>query len=337
VQRIGLANLRCKPNFTRSGVKTIAAHQSKKVIYAALAGNTLIAISKFIAAGLTGSSAMLSEAIHSVVDSGNQILLLYGIKRARRQPDEKHPFGYGMELYFWTFVVAIMIFAIGAGLSFYEGIKHVLNPEPMGDPTVNYVILILSMVFEGAAWMVAYKAFNKERGEAPFLQAIRRSKDPTVFTVLFEDTAAMIGLMIALMGVAGSHIFGIHELDGLASIGIGIVLAGVAILLAIESKGLLIGEGADPLIVGDIRAMFAADKRISRTNEILTMHLGPNEILLNASFDFVDGLPAEVVEASISEFERTIKERFPAIRRIFIEAQGWRAHAADANGAQTES
>lgn len=328
---------RQKLNFTRPGVKTIAAHQSKKVIYAALAGNTLIAICKFIAAGLTGSSAMLSEAIHSVVDSGNQILLLYGIKRAKQQPDEKHPFGYGMELYFWTFVVAIMIFAIGAGLSFYEGIKHVLNPEPMGDPTVNYVILILSMVFEGAAWMVAYKAFNKERGNAPFFQAIRHSKDPTIFTVLFEDTAAMIGLMIALMGVAGSHIFGIHELDGLASIGIGIVLAGVAILLATESKGLLIGEGADPLIVGDIRAMFAADKRISKTNEILTMHLGPNEILLNASFDFIDGLPAEVVEASISEFERKIKERFPAIRRIFIEAQGWRAHAADANGAQTES
>lgn len=306
------------------------AHHSNRVIYAALAGNTLIAICKFVAAGITGSSAMLSEAIHSVVDSGNQLLLLYGIKKSRQRPDEAHPFGYGMELYFWTFVVAILIFAIGAGLSFYEGIKHVMHPEPLGDPTVNYIVLVLSMIFEGAAWTVAYKAFNKMRGDAPFLKAIRQSKDPTIFTVLFEDTAAMIGLVIALGGIAGSHIFGILWLDGLASIGIGIILTGVAILLAIESKGLLIGEAADPELVAGVRKIFSDDPRIKHTNEVLTMHLGPDEILLNASFDFIDGVPAEDIEAAISEFESNIKQQYPAIRRVFIEAQGWRAHNEDA-------
>jgi len=308
----------------------LSVNQSKKVIYAALAGNSLIAISKFVASIFTGSSAMLSEAIHSVVDSGNQLLLLYGIKRAQKKPDREHPFGYGMELYFWTFVVAILIFAIGSGLSIYEGIKHVLHPEPISNPVWNYVVLALSVVFESAAWIIAYRAFNKVRGSGSLLQAIRRSKDPTLFTVLFEDTAALLGLVIAFGGVAGSHYFGIPELDGLASIGIGLILAAVAILLAVESKGLLIGESADPEIVEAIETMVQSDPRISHTNEILTMHLGPNEVLLNASFDFIDGLPAQEVEQAISEFEWRIKQQHPSIRRVFIEAQGWRAHAEDA-------
>jgi len=304
-------------------------HQSRKVIYAALAGNSLIAVSKFVAAGFTGSSAMLSEGIHSVVDSGNQILLLYGIRKANRKADEKHPFGYGMELYFWTFVVAILIFAIGSGLSLYEGIKHFLHPEPITSPGWNYGVLLLSMVFEGVAWSIAYREFNKMRGDMPFFQAIRHSKDPTVFTVLFEDTAAMIGLAIAFAGVIGSNVYGIQELDGLASIGIGVVLAVVAVLLAIESKGLLIGEGADPRVVAEIRTVVSSDRRIGRINEVLTMHLGPTEILLNVSLDFIDDLDAAEVEAAISEFEREIKTRFPEIRRIFIEAQNWSAHIAD--------
>lgn len=307
----------------------MSASQSKKVIYAALAGNSLIAVLKFIASVFTGSSAMLSEAIHSVVDSGNQLLLLYGIRRSRKAPDVHHPFGYGMELYFWTFVVAILIFAIGAGLSIYEGIEHLKHPEPLTSPIWNYVVLGLSMIFEAAAWTVAYREFNKVRGSEPILKSIRNSKDPTVFTVLFEDSAALIGLFIALLGVAGSHLLGIAELDGIASIGIGIILAGVAIVLAIESKGLLIGESADPEIVDAIGKMANTDPRISRTNEILTMHLGPNEILLNASFDFVDGLPAEDVEKAISQFERRIKKQHPSVRRVFIEAQGWRAHMRD--------
>ncbi len=266
------------------------------------------------------------------------MLLLYGIKKAARMPDEKHPFGYGMELYFWTFVVAILIFAIGSGLSLYEGIKHFLHPEPINAPGWNYGVLLLSMVFEGVAWTIAYREFNKMRGDTPIFKAIRHSKDPTVFTVLFEDTAAMIGLVIAFVGVAGSHLYGLHYLDGLASIGIGIVLAVVAVLLAIESKGLLIGEGADPKIVTEIRAVVARDNRISRINEVLTMHLGPTEILLNASFDFVDDLEARDVEIAISEFETEIKKRFPEVRRVFIEAQSWTAHLADKSksGAKSE-
>lgn len=315
----------------------MSVNQSKKVIYAALIGNSLIAVSKFVASAFTGSSAMLSEAIHSVVDSGNQILLLYGIKRAQKQADANHPFGYGMELYFWTFVVAILIFAVGAGLSIYEGIKHLQHPEPIRAPEWNYAVLLLSMIFEGVAWTIAYREFNRVRGDEPFLKSIRHSKDPTVFTVLFEDTAAMIGLVLAFVGVAGSHILEIPELDGLASIAIGLVLAGVAILLAIESKGLLIGEGADPKIVAAIETMVNKDDRISRTNEILTMHLGPNEVLLNASFDFIDGLPAEGVEKAISEFERRIKTEHPSIRRVFIEAQGWKAHADDARSEEEET
>ena len=315
----------------------MSAHHSKKVIYAALIGNSLIAVCKFIAGGITGSSAMLSEAIHSVVDSGNQLLLLYGIKRSNKAPDDKHPFGYGMELYFWTFVVAILIFAIGAGLSLYKGFLHIQHPEPINSPYINYIVLILSMVFEGVAWTIAYREFNKSRGNTPLFKAIRHSKDPTIFTVLFEDTAAMIGLFIALLGVAGSHLFGWHVLDGVASIGIGVVLALVATLLAIESKGLLIGEGADPEISKDIRTYLQADDRIMRTNELLTMHLGPDEILLNASLDFQDGLSAETVEAAISEFEATIKQKFPSIRRVFIEAQSWRGHELDVSASSTET
>lgn len=314
----------------------MSAHQSKKVIYAALVGNSLIAVCKFIAGGITGSSAMLSEAIHSVVDSGNQLLLLYGIKKSSKAPDDKHPFGYGMELYFWTFVVAIMIFAIGAGLSLYKGFIHIQHPEPINSPYVNYVVLLLSMVFEGIAWKIAYREFNKSRGNVPILKAIRRSKDPTIFTVLFEDTAAMIGLMIAFLGVAGSHLFGWHVLDGVASFGIGVVLALVAILLAIESKGLLIGEGADPETTKVIRAYLQGDDRIKRTNELLTMHFGPDEILLNASLDFKDGLSAETVEAAISEFESAIKLKFPSIRRIFIEAQSWSGHELDIEAGKAE-
>lgn len=306
----------------------MANSHSKKVIYAALIGNSLIAVCKFIAATFTGSSAMFSEGVHSVVDSGNQLLLLYGIKRSQRSPDRSHPFGYAMELYFWTFVVAILIFAVGAGISFYEGFRHVFHPEPIKAPAWNYVVLILSMIFEGVAWTIAYRAFNKERGSAPFLKAVRQSKDPTVFTVLFEDSAAMLGLIIAFVGVAGSHLFELHWLDGLASIGIGVILASVAILLAIESKGLLIGESADPKVTKDLRDLIMRKPNVKELNELLTMHLGPNDILLNVSIDFVDGITAEEVERAISEIEQEIKEAHSSIGRIFIEAQSVAGHAA---------
>lgn len=315
----------------------MAGNQSKKVIYAALLGNSMIAVSKFVAASVTGSSAMLSEGIHSVVDSGNQLLLLWGLKVSNKKPDQDHPFGYGMELYFWTFVVAILIFAIGSGISLYEGIKHFQHPEPISSPWWNYGVLIFGMLFEGWALSVAYKEFNKMRGDTPILKAIRRSKDPTVFTVLFEDSAAMLGLLIALAGVAGSHLLGLHYLDGLASIGIGIVLAVVAITLAIESKGLLIGEGAAPETVASIRSCMVEDPRIKSVNELLTMHLSPQDILVNASIDFVDGLAAEEVEAAVSTFERQIKAKHPDVQRIFIEAQSLSGHLADKKGAANDS
>ncbi len=309
----------------------MAAGKSKKVIYAAFTGNALIAVMKFTAASFTGSSAMLSEGIHSVVDCGNQLLLLFGMKRAGLPPDRHHPFGYGMELYFWTFVVAILIFAVGSGVSIYEGIERVLHPKPIERPEWNYGVLALSMVFEGVAWWIAYKEFNKSRNGMPFMKAIRHSKDPTIFTVLFEDTAAMLGLMVAFLGVLGAQLLDMPTLDGVASISIGIILALVAVLLAIESKGLLIGEGADPEILRRIEDMADSDRRIWRTNEILTMHLGPDDILMNASFDFIEGLTADEVESAISEFEVQIKNDYPSIRRVFIEAQSWKAHSADAS------
>jgi len=305
----------------------MAAHHSRRVIYAALIGNSLIAVCKFVAAAVTGSSAMLSEGVHSVVDSGNQLLLLYGIRRSQRRPDRSHPFGYGMELYFWTFVVAIVIFAVGAGISFYEGVRHISHPEPIERPIWNYAVLLLSMVFEAVAWVIAYRAFNKERSGAPFLKAIRQSKDPTVFTVLFEDSAALLGLVVAFAGVAGSHLFELFWLDGLASIAIGFVLASVAILLAIESKGLLIGESADPKVTNSLRDLISGNQHVDVINELLTMHLGPNDILLNVSIDFFDGISSEDVELAISDIEREIKRTHPSIRRVFIEAQSVVGHS----------
>ncbi len=314
----------------------MATSESKTVIHFALLGNSLIAVSKFVAAGVTGSSAMLSEGIHSLVDSGNQLVLLYGLNRAKQQPDDKHPFGYGMELYFWTFVVAILIFAVGSGLSIYKGIAHILEPEVISQPVWNYVVLGISIVFEAIAWYVAFKAFNRQRKGRPFIKEIRRSKDPVVFTVLFEDSAAILGLVLALGGVAGSHLLGIPELDGLASIGIGVILAAVAVLLAMESKGLLIGEGADPVVIAAVEAIVKRNPMIECVNEILTMHFGPSEVLLNASIDFIDGLTVEQVETAISELEQTIKDEHPEIRRVFLEVQSWRGHADDKRRGQAQ-
>jgi len=315
----------------------MATQGSKKVIYAALAGNSLIAVTKFGAAAITGSSAMLSEAIHSVVDTGNQVLLLYGLKRADRPADQTHPFGYGMELYFWTFVVAILIFAVGAGISIYEGIAKLLEPHPVRSPYVNYAVLAIAMVFEAAAWWVAYREFRRSKGGLGFLAAVHHSKDPTVFTVLFEDSAAMLGLIAAFVGILLSDQLGMPALDGAASIVIGLILGGTAVLLAYESKGLLIGEGARPAVIDGIQRIVSEKTGIERVNELLTMHLGPRDVLLTLSLDFDDRLSAGQVEHAISEMESAIKAVFPEVTRVFIEAQSWRAHersAATAQGAE---
>ena len=303
---------------------------SKRVIYAALGGNGLIAATKFAAGSYTGSSAMLSEAIHSLVDTGNQGLLLLGMKRARKPADDEHPFGYGMELYFWAFVVAILIFGLGAGISFYEGIVKLANPHPVSSFLVNYVVLGAAMVFEGVAWTVAYREFNRVRGDRGFLEEVRRSKDPTVFTVLFEDSAAMLGLIAAFTGLLATQFLHLEWADAAASIAIGVILALTAAGLAWETKSLLTGEAASRATVRDIRRMALAEPAVRAVNELRTVHFGPHSILAAISVDFEDRSALGDIEATVARLEREIKARFPIITRVFIEAQAREHHAADA-------
>lgn len=300
---------------------------SKWVVLAALIGNGLIACTKFIAAGITGSSAMLSEAVHSVVDTGNQGLLLWGMKRAAKPADERHPFGYGMELYFWTFVVAILVFAIGAGVSLYEGIHKLSAPVEIQRPMINYIVLAVAMLFESVAWAVAFREFRRQKGSKQgYFEAVRKSKDPTVFTVLFEDSAAMLGLIAALIGLLLAQWLGNPVFDALASIAIGIILSGTAMVLAYESKGLLIGEAASREVRDGIRRILGQERGILSINEILTMHLGPEDVLLTISLDFTDTMSSGDVEDNISRLETKIKGKYPEIARIFIEAQSKTGH-----------
>ena len=297
------------------------ASSSKKVIYAALIGNALIAITKFAAATVTGSSAMLSEGIHSLVDTGNQVLLLYGLKRSKQPPDEQYPFGHGKEIYFWSFIVAILIFAVGAGVSIYEGIHQIGEQGQIKNPSVNYVVLGLAMIFEGAAWYFAFSEFKKVKGKWGFMEAVQRGKDPTMFVVLFEDSAAMLGLVLAFFGVLLSQLTGIRMFDGIASILIGLVLAGTAAWLAYETKSLLIGERANVHVIEGIRSIARNHPDVNYVNEVLTMHMGPDFILLNLSLDFRDGALAPGIEAAIAEMDTAIKQTFPEVKRIFIEAE----------------
>ncbi len=297
------------------------ASGSKKVILAALAGNALISITKFGAAAYTGSSAMLSEGIHSLVDTGNQFLLLYGIKRASKPADADFPFGYGKEIYFWSFIVAILIFALGGGLSIYEGISSLPHPEAINNPLVNYVVLGFALVFEGFAWLFAFREFNKARGKWGYIEAVQRAKDPTIFVVLFEDSAAMLGLVVAFAGVALSQYTGILIFDSIASIVIGLILIGTSIWLAYETKGLLIGESANRATIQDIRDILNSNSNIEHVNEVLTMHMGPDFILANISVDFDDSKSAEDIETTVAEIDRAIKQQNPRVKRIFIEAE----------------
>lgn len=299
----------------------MSTSSSKKVIYAAFAGNFLIAITKFIAAFFTGSSSMISEGIHSVVDTSNQILLLYGLKKSNKPADENFPFGYGMELYFWSFVVAMLIFAIGSGVSIYEGVHHILKPNKMEHITLNYLILGLAMIFEGFSWYVAFKEFNRTKRKKNFIRAIRESKDPGIFVVLFEDSAALLGLIIAFFGVLVTHITGNAIYDGIASVVIGILLGVTAFWLAFETKGLLIGESADREVVNRIKEIVNDFDVVDKVNKVLTMHLGPENVLLNLSVDFVDDRTVGELEKAIEDIDKAIKSFLPEIDRIYIEAE----------------
>ncbi len=297
------------------------AAESKTAIFAAIGGNLAIAIMKFAAAAFTGSSAMLSEGIHSLVDTGNGGLLLLGIHKSKQPADATHPFGYGKELYFWSLIVAVLIFGVGGGISIYEGITHLIHPSPLEDPFWSYVVLGLAVVFEGIVFVIAFRAFQALKGEDENIwQAIKSSKDPTTFTVLFEDAAALLGLIVAFAGIFLAHYFNNPYLDGAASILIGVILASVAVLLAYESKGLLIGEGADPETLANIRKLAEAAAGVEKVINPLTMYFGPRTILLTVDIEFDKKLSAMEVEEAVDRLEKNIRSQYPDIKHIYIEA-----------------
>ncbi len=304
-----------------------ASGGSKTVIYAAIAGNLAIAVTKFLAAAFTGSSAMLSEGVHSFVDTGNGLLLLWGIRQSRKPPDRAHPFGHGKELYFWTLIVAVLIFAVGGGVSVYEGVTRLRHPEPLNDPTWNYAVLGLAVVFEGVTWVVALREFRKVKGAAGYLEAIHASKDPTTFTVLFEDTAALLGLVTAFLGITLGHALNLPALDGVASVVIGLILGTVAIFLVSESKGLLVGEGVLPKTLASIRDLTERDPAVARLGRALTQHFGPNDVLLAMEIQFQPDLSAAAVAAAIERLDKAIRRAQPEVRHIFLEAQSLAAPA----------
>lgn len=290
-------------------------------VYGAIGANLLVALTKFIAAFFSGSSSMLSEGIHSVVDTGNQLLLLLGIRRARKAPDALHPFGYGQELYFWSLIVAILLFGLGGGMSVYEGVSHFLHPAKLEDPLWNYVVLGLACLFEGTSFTIAFRELRTERSQESFWQAIRNSKDPTTFVVVFEDSAALLGLATAFAGVYLSHRLENPRIDGIASIVIGLLLATVAVLLAYESRGLLLGESFDSEKVEQIRKLVEADTQVVRAGRPLTMHFGPEDVLLNLDVQFRPGLGSGELAAAVDRLEKAIRQRYTEVKRIFIEVE----------------
>jgi cation diffusion facilitator family transporter len=297
----------------------MASRSSNRTIYAALCGNLLVALTKFLAAAWTGSSAMLSEGVHSLVDTGNQGLLLYGKWRAARPADDQNPLGHARELYFWGFVVALLIFSLGAGVSFYEGLVHLRHPTSIENPLVNYIVLGLSLVFEGVSWTVAFHEFDARRDDVDYIEAIMRSKDPSIFVVLLEDTAAVLGILIAFTGTVLSEWLSSPVFDGAASIGIAIVLGATAVFLARESKGLLIGEPASKEINGSILRLARKHRHIDTVRQVITVHLGPQDILAALTVDFANAASAKDLEGTMAELDRDIKERHPEVRTMFFK------------------
>lgn len=292
---------------------------SKVAIYGAIAANVAIAVTKFVVAGITGSSAMLSEGIHSAVDTFNGVLLLVGLKLSQRPATDEHPFGHGKELYFWSLIVAVLIFGLGGGISFYEGVQHIRHPQPMRDPTWNYIVLAAAAVFESASLGLALRQFIRQTAGRPFWSALFRSKDPSSYTVLAEDSAALAGLLIAAAGIYLSHHFGMPELDGTASVLIGLLLACVAVLLIGQSRSLLIGEGIRQETARDIRAMALARPGVIGVGEILSMYIGPDDVLVTIDLDFADGTDTTDAAETLLLIRREVRARYPMIKRFFIE------------------
>lgn len=295
--------------------------ESTIAIYAAIAGNVAIAVTKFVAAAITGSSAMLSEAIHSVVDTGNGGLILLGVRKSRKPPDSDHPFGHGHELYFWTLIVGVLIFAVGGGMSVYEGIMHILHPRLPEKLAWSYAVLGMATVFEGTTWLFGWKAFNTERGRRGVLQTIHETKDPSSFTVLLEDSAALLGLVFAFLGIFFGNLLELPYLDGVASVLIGLLLCGVAVLMVYESKGLLIGEGLDHESLKSIRVVVEDDPAVESVGHLHTMYLGPHEVLLTIELRFRGHITALEIRQAVRRLREGIQSHHPDIGRIFFGSE----------------
>lgn len=307
-----------------------AQNGSRITVFAAITANLFIAIIKFVAAAITGSSAMISEGIHSLVDTGNGILVLHGMKSSRQPADETHPFGYGKSLYFWTNIVAITIFGIGGGMSLYEGIsniRHVVPGAPMADPTAAYIVLTISLFLEGGSFVIAIRHFMRAKGDLGAWQFIRQSKDSSLYTVVLEDSAAIIGLAFAFFGIFLGHLFNNPYLDGAASIAIGLLLMSLAGILASRTKGLLLGEGMNPGEIADIRRRVESDPAVERAGDILTMYMGPHDLLVNMGVCFVPGTTAGQMHEAIHRIEADLKSAYPETNRVYIEAESLPAGA----------
>ncbi|HEU4665998.1 MAG TPA: cation diffusion facilitator family transporter [Dokdonella sp.] len=292
-----------------------------RVVWLALGGNLAIAIAKFVAAALTGSSAMASEGVHSLVDTSNEVLLLYGLRRASAPPDADHPFGHGREIYFWSFIVALLIFALGAGVSLYEGVLHLRHPAPLRDLALNYAVLGVSCVFEGVSWHASWRELRRSHPGGSVVAAIRRSKDPSTFTVFLEDSVALAGLVIAGVGIGVAHALGRPEADALASILIAALLGLASIFLARETKALLIGEPAHPQLRDSLLRIAAADEAIAHANGVYTAQLGPDRVLAALSAEFRDGLATDDIERCVRRLERAIREAHPDVVALFVKPQ----------------
>jgi cation diffusion facilitator family transporter len=290
-------------------------------IYSALAANLLIAVTKFIAGGFTNSSSMISEGIHSMVDTVNQVLLLYGLKRSHKPPDSTRPFGYGKELYFWSFIVSILIFGLGGGISIYQGILHIIKPEPVTDPFWNYMVLAMSAIFEGTSLIIAIKAFDKLRNGQTWWAAIVKSKDPSSFLVLFEDGAAVLGLAIVFVFMLIGHNYNMHYMDGVASVLVGLLLVFVSAILARESRSLLMGEGIAPQTQYKIRLLVEKDEAVIRVVNILSTYQAPDDVILMLIVEFEPDIDTEDITASIERVRLAIKTEFPLIKLVFVQPQ----------------